>query len=210
MPSCIIIAQTQLCCPPFPSSTSSTSSPPLCSVIREPIWIWCHREQVVFGGLHLLILNQPPLLPQRLDQCLAASLSPLLLYYPVATPSLLLFAPLLRKCLQNSHLLQPQSSPLLPSMARITLYSAARLPACGALPGRLGLATQQPAAAASETWTPPPPSPSNCLRSLWHCPAPRTGGARWEPAGQGWLGLGSSNYGAGGSFVLRTERARGR
>ena len=163
--SCIIIAQIQLCCSPFASSTSSTSSPPLCSVISAPIWIWCHREQVVFGGLHLLILNQPPLLPQRLDQCLAASLSPLLLYYPVATPSLL-FAPLLRKCLQNSHLLQPQSSPLLPSMARITLYSAARLPACGALPGRLGLATQQPAAAASETWTPPPPSPSNCLRSL--------------------------------------------
>ena len=80
-----------------------------------------------------------------------------LLYYPVAT-SPPFGAPLLRKSLQNSasHLL-PHSSPLLPSMVRITLYSAALLPACGALPGRLGLAAQ-PAAAASETWPPTPPS----------------------------------------------------
>ena len=148
--------------------------------------------------------------PQRLDQCLAASLFPppvLPCCYPPLSPPP--SRPLLQKCLQNSasHLVQPQSSPLLPYMVRIALYSAARLPACAALPARLGLAAQ-PAAAASKTWTPPPPS-SCTPRITLALSRPWTGGARWPP-GQGWLVWAAATMAAGGSFVLRTERARGR
>ena len=134
---------------------------------------------------------------------------PSLLYYPVATPHPP-SRPQLQKSLQNSasHLVQPQSSPLLPSMVRITLYSAARLPACGALPGRLGLA--------AHSLLQLPPKPEHRLhkafarlRSRQHCPAPVLEEQGGHPAKGGWVWA-AATMAAGGSFVLRSERARGR
>jgi len=107
---------------------------------------------------------------------------------------------------------QPQSPPLLPSMVRIALYSAARLPACAALPARLGLAAQQPHCCSCLQNLHPATSTRLLLLSgiTLALSCPWTWGARWA-AGQGWFDLGgAATMAAGGSFVLRTERARGR
>ena len=132
----------------------------------------------IFDQVLRRLLNQPPLL--RETRQMSGGLPIPLLYYPVATPTT---SPTHASAnsLQNSHL-PPHCSPsrLLPTMARITLYSLARLPPRDTLPPWLGLA--------ATTCLHKLGSPQSQLLmpqiTLLVLSCPRTLGAGW-PAGQG-------------------------
>ena len=140
-------------------------------------------KKVVFFSLAIfdqVLLIQPPLL--RETRQMSGGLPIPLLYYPVATPTPTTSPThASANSLQNSHL-PPHCSPsrLLPTMARITLYSLARLPPRDTLPPWLGLA--------ATTWLHKLGSPQSQLLmpeiTLLVLSCPRTLGAGW-PAGQG-------------------------
>ena len=152
--------------------------------------LWA-KKKVVFFRLAIFdqvlrrLLIQPPLL--RETPQMSGGLPLPLLYYPVATPTLSPSPPhASANSLQNSHL-PAHCSPcrLLPTMARITLYSPARLPPRDTLPPWLGLA--------ATTWLHKLGSPQSQLLmpqiTLLVLSCPRTLGAGW-PAGQGGSGSG--------------------
>ena len=135
------------------------------------------RLLAIFDQVLRRLLIQPPLL--RETPQMSGGLSIPLLYYPVATPTHPPHAS--ANSFQNSHL-PPHCTPsrLLPTMARITLYSLARVPPRDTLPPWLGLA----ATACLHRLESPQSQLLMPQITLLVLSCPRTLGAGW-PAGQG-------------------------